>query len=194
MSVEMSLRERKKERTRRVIRQEAFRLFGEQGYTETTVEQIAAAADVSPSTFFRYFPSKEQVVLADDVDPIMLEAIEAQPADLAPLDALCAAIETVFDRMPAEGLAFERARFDLIRAVPELRGALVREQERNIEIVAAALAARAGRAPADFEVRVVAGALVGALSAVVREIEFEPAVLTRVVRFLSAGMPLGPRE
>lgn len=193
MSVEMSLRERKKERTRRVIRQEAFRLFGEQGYTETTVEQIAAAADVSPSTFFRYFPSKEQVVLADDVDPVMLAAIAAQPLDLGPLDALCKAIETVFTQMPPAELAFEQARFDLIRAVPELRGALWREQERNVDIVGAALAARAGRAADDFEVRVVAGALIGALFAVVNDMTFEPAVLTRVVRFMSAGMPL-PRE
>jgi len=50
----LGLRERKKIRTRETIRQEAFRLIEENGYAATTVEQIAEAAEVSPSTFFRY--------------------------------------------------------------------------------------------------------------------------------------------
>jgi AcrR family transcriptional regulator len=49
------LRERKKAKTRALIQEHAMRLFGEQGYGATTVEQIADAAEVSPSTFFRYF-------------------------------------------------------------------------------------------------------------------------------------------
>ena len=63
----LGLRERKKIRTRETIRQEAFRLIEENGYAATTVEQIAEAAEVSPSTFFRYFPTKESVLLADDI-------------------------------------------------------------------------------------------------------------------------------
>jgi transcriptional regulator GlxA family with amidase domain len=52
------LRERKKTKTRAAIREHALRLFREQGYEATTVEQIAEAAEVSHSTFFRYFPTK----------------------------------------------------------------------------------------------------------------------------------------
>src|SRR5262249_28892086 len=87
-----SLRERKKARTRDSIREHALRLFRDQGYQTTTVEQIAAAAEVSPSTFFRYFPTKEDVVLQDDMDIRLVEAFARQPGDLAPLPAVRAAV------------------------------------------------------------------------------------------------------
>src|SRR5271165_4994463 len=92
----VGLRERKKARTRAAILQEALRLFHEQGYAATTVEQIAAAAEVSPSTFFRYFPTKEDVVLQDDYDALLLEAFEAQPADLNPIQALRGSLRAIF--------------------------------------------------------------------------------------------------
>src|SRR5271166_5573302 len=97
------LRERKKARTRASIREHALRLFREQTYQGTTVEQIAAAAEVSPSTFFRYFPTKEDVVLRDDFDYRVLEAFERQPLSSTPLAALRAAIrEAVTTLTPAE--------------------------------------------------------------------------------------------
>ncbi|MDR4215793.1 helix-turn-helix transcriptional regulator, partial [Bacillus paralicheniformis] len=60
------LRERKKTRTKTTIQQHALRLFKEQGYQATTVEQVAAAAEVAPSTVFRYFPTKEDLAVLDD--------------------------------------------------------------------------------------------------------------------------------
>ena len=90
-----SLRERKKARTRAALREHALRLFREQGYQATTVEQIAAAAEVSPSTFFRYFPTKEDVVLQDDMDTRMIAALEQQPAGLGPVAAVRAAVRQV---------------------------------------------------------------------------------------------------
>ena len=67
----LGLRERKKIKLRRSVQSEALRLFAEQGYEDTTVEQIADAADISTTTFYRYFPTKEDVVLDDDYDPIV---------------------------------------------------------------------------------------------------------------------------
>ena len=59
--IALGLRERKTLKTKEAIQREALRLFEEQGYGETTIEQIAAAAEISPSTFFNYFPTKEDV-------------------------------------------------------------------------------------------------------------------------------------
>ena len=73
-------RQRKKNATRDRIRASALRLFGEQGYDATTVEQIAAAAGVSHMTFFRYFPTKEDVALSDSYDPLFAGLIGQTPA------------------------------------------------------------------------------------------------------------------
>jgi AcrR family transcriptional regulator len=69
------LRERKRQRTLSEIQRVALDLFGRQGYEATTIEQIAEEAEVSPSTVFRYFPTKEDLVLNDEYDPLLLAAI-----------------------------------------------------------------------------------------------------------------------
>ena len=73
-------RQRKKTATSDRIRESALRLFHEQGYDATTVEQIAAAAGVSHMTFFRYFPTKEDVALSDSYDPLIASSIAQTPA------------------------------------------------------------------------------------------------------------------
>jgi AcrR family transcriptional regulator len=73
-------RQRKKTATRDRIRSSALRLFHEQGYDATSVEQIAASAGVSHMTFFRYFPAKEDVALSDRYDPLIAGAIAKTPA------------------------------------------------------------------------------------------------------------------
>lgn len=185
-----SLRERKKERTRKTIRTEAFRLFREQGYTETTVEQIAAAADVSPSTFFRYFPSKEQVALADDLDPILIAALERQPPELSVLAAFRQATFEAFETLTPAEMALEKQRVELVYSVPELRGAMARELERGIDLIAQLAAQRTGRSPDEFEVRCFAGAITGAMTAFVDRYPFSPEQVVRVVEFLEGGMQL----
>jgi AcrR family transcriptional regulator len=155
------LRERKKARTRASIREHALRLFREQGYQATTVEQIAAAAEVSPSTFFRYFPTKEDVVLRDDFDVLLFEAFERQPPDLAPIAAIRTAIrEAMATLTPAQWAEFREAS-DLSFSVPEIRARAFDELATTIQGMADALAKRAGRDPDDLAVRTIAGAVLG---------------------------------
>lgn len=68
-------------RTRRSIQKHALRLFIERGYDATTVADVAAAAEVSSMTVFRYFPTKEDLVLTDEFDPVLVDRIRARPAE-----------------------------------------------------------------------------------------------------------------
>src|SRR6478736_5604727 len=119
----LGLRDRKKIQTRESIRREAMRLIKENGYASTTVEQIAEAAEVSPSTFFRYFPSKELVLMADDLDRVTIEALARQPADLTPLQAFRRAFDITRVTASEREWKLERTRQRLVFSIPELKAA-----------------------------------------------------------------------
>src|SRR5919107_2998619 len=119
------LRERKKARTRAEIQRQALRLFRERGYEATTVSRIAEAAEVSESTFFRYFPTKEDVVFWDELDPHILEAFRGQPRELGPVRALRESIRGVLDLASAAEKADLRERLELLLSVPPLRAMLL---------------------------------------------------------------------
>ncbi len=189
------LRERKKARTRAAIQAHALRLFAERGYAATTVEQIAAAAEVSQSTFFRYFPTKEDVVLHDRFDPLLLAAFEAQPAELTPVAAVRAAIRAVLGALPAEELADERQRGALILSVPELRARALDQFAGTLLPFTEVIARRAGRRPDDPAVRTFTGALIGvSISALVAATEDPSAeyleLMDAALADLEAGLPL----
>ncbi len=162
----VGLRERKKARTRAAIRQHALRLIREQGYYATTVEQIADAAEVSPATFFRYFPTKEDVVLQDDFDVISRGALDAQPPDLGPIAAFRAAAAQTYASLSPDDLARFRETIELTAIIPEIRARAIDEFVRTINQIADAIALRTGRRSDDFEVRTVAGALIGVIMSV----------------------------
>jgi len=186
----LGLRDRKKIQTRGTIRREAMRLIEENGYANTTVEQIADAAEVSPSTFFRYFPSKEKVLMANDLDLVMIEALERQPADSSSLQAFRGALEITMATLSEDDWRFERARLRMVLSVPELKATQFAEYRRTVTALAEADCRRTGREPDDFEVRVFVGALAGGLMAV---LDSEPGLLQRMYRaldFMEAGMPL----
>jgi AcrR family transcriptional regulator len=163
-----SLRERKKLKTRVAIQREAMRLIKKQGYEQTTVEQIAAAVEISPSTFFNYFPSKEDVVLYDAYDPVIISLMSERP----PGEPLSVSLRNVLEAM---GGIFERdreiilARGRLWFEVPALRGRLWEELEKAQILMSAFIAQRSGRDPEDFEVRVTVTIVVAAALEAVRE-------------------------
>src|SRR5664279_385500 len=126
----LGLRERKKVRTRAMIQDHALRLFREQGYEATSVEQIADAAEVSPSTIFRYFPTKPDLVIYDDLDDRLIEAFRAQPPELNALGALRASFRSGFGATMGAELVVQRERELLLRSVPELRSAMLDELTR----------------------------------------------------------------
>jgi AcrR family transcriptional regulator len=159
------LRERKKARTREAIQQHALRLFRDQGYAETTVEQIAEAAEISPSTFFRYFPTKGDAVLTEFIDGRIFEYLSQAPADLDLIGALRHAVHHAFDEMTDEQLALEMERNALIASVPELQRGMLEELVRPIRLLAEAFGARLGTPPDDPATLAYAGAVVGAMIA-----------------------------
>jgi AcrR family transcriptional regulator len=157
------LRERKKARTRATIRDEALRLFREQGYHATTVEQIAAAAEVSPSTFFRYFPTKEDVVLQDELEPMLAEALEQQPPELGVVAAIRAAMRTAIGSMNQQQWDQLRQQAELSMTTPEVRARAMDDFARTITVMAEIVAARTGLTTDDLRVRTASGAIFGAI-------------------------------
>jgi AcrR family transcriptional regulator len=162
----LGLRERKKAKTRAAIQEHALRLFREQGYSATTIEQIADAAEVSPSTFFRYFPTKEDVVLFDSTDPLMFASFEAQPPEMGVVEALRRAFHEVYEGLSPEELESQSERQELIRTVPELRAKMLDDLVGAIDILAEMVGKRVGRDPSDVAVRSFSGALIGMIMGV----------------------------
>ena len=166
--IAQGLRERKKQKTRESIQREAMRLIELQGYDQTTVEQIAAAVEISPSTFFNYFPTKEDVVLYDAYDPVLASLLVDKPAD----EPLSISFRRVLEEM---GGIFERDR-DIILArgrlwfqVPALRARMWEEMEKVQVLMSGLIAQRSGRDVDDFETRVAVAVMVTAAMEAMRE-------------------------
>jgi AcrR family transcriptional regulator len=156
-----NLRELKRTRTRAAVRAHAMRLFLTQGYEETTVEQIAAEAEVSPSTFFRYFTTKEAVVFADDYDDLIAAAFERQPGDVSPPRALATAMREVTAGLSKQELTALWERNKLVHSIPALRAGVATHLEESFVGIREAAARRSGLHPGDFAVRVFVGAMQG---------------------------------
>jgi AcrR family transcriptional regulator len=155
----MTLRDRKRARTRRALVEAATTLFARQGYEQTTVAEIAAAADIGTRTFFGYFASKEELLFpeADGRVQATVDAIATRGVDDEPADVLLRALQTVADA--GHDLAGSQAelRIRLMQTVPAVRGrALQIQLDAQREIVRHLCAAY----PELDAVR--AGALVGA--------------------------------
>jgi AcrR family transcriptional regulator len=153
------LRERKRQQTRETIARVALELFERQGFQETTIPQIAEAADVSPRTVSAYFPHKEDLAFPDaEAD---LEAFEARMNDRLPgetaMDAMRAFIRATVEEA-GERATERHARRRVIRADDGLRAHEHRHMRRVQEIIAAAIARDLGGSADDLEPRMAAAA------------------------------------
>lgn len=189
-----SLRERKKARTRAAVQETALRLFRERGYEATSVEVICAAAEIGRTTFFRYFPTKEDVVLGNEFDPRIFAAMRAAPAELSPAGALRHAMWAVLGDLSLPELAAMRAAVELIGRVPALRDAFLGNQAEVVRELEQVIAERSGRDAADSAVRTQAGVLLGALLAVYFHVEDVEATnlvaaIDRSLACVEAGLP-----
>jgi AcrR family transcriptional regulator len=183
------LRERKKAKTRSLIQEQALRLFRERGYAETSIEDIAEAAEVSPSTVFRYFPTKPDLVIYDDLDERMIEAYRAQPPEFSAVQALRASFRHGFGGLAAEEMALQLQRERLMRSVPELQSAMLSEFARTVGEIAALVGERAGRPADDDTVLALAGAVIGvAIAAWFSADETDPT--PRFLERIDTGMAL----
>ncbi|MBT8224488.1 MAG: TetR family transcriptional regulator [Dactylosporangium sp.] len=159
-----SLRERKRTRMRSLVQAEALRLFTQRGYDQTTVDDIAHAAAMSPRTFFRYFATKEDVVLWDEYDdPPLAEEIWRQRLVDDPVAQPIAVIRKVLRDSCAADRERLLARVQIAMTVPEVRSRFVGQQIDAAMGVFELVARSWGAAPGDLRARVLAAAVYAAV-------------------------------
>jgi AcrR family transcriptional regulator len=163
----LSLRERKKLKTRIAIRNATYALIEEQGYDATTVEQIADRAEVSPSTVFRYFPTKEDIVLTDEYDPLAETLLRERPEDESLLDSLRFIIRQALAMAIADDPTYAeremKVRIRLMAEVPAVRSRVMESMSVTGRLMCRAVAERTGRHEGDLEVRTYTMGLMAAL-------------------------------
>lgn len=155
------LRERKKQRTRDTIARVALELFAERGYDETTLEDIADAADVSKRTIFSYYQSKEDILFSDE--PAILSAIELALQNRPPGTTTVEALRDLLDSFSASAQAMIRKRIiganDMLRLRERARFARVEE------LLAESLALDLDAGPDDIRPLLIAASVTAAFNA-----------------------------
>ncbi len=159
----LGLRERKKLKAMRHIQDVALDLFDRDGYAHVTVERIAAEAEVSPSSVYRYFGTKEMIVLWDEYDPIMLQAFDDKLAAKDPITALREVLtEVVTAVLFEQDERVIRRRMNYIMEEPAVRAGMNRQADEMALELRHTMAKHTGRDPDGLELRVVTASLVSA--------------------------------
>ena len=163
MTAEPGLRERKKERTRELIREAAVRLFMERGFEQVTVAEIARQADVSEATVFNYFPTKEDLVYGrmEAFEEELLDAIRTRAPGQSALEAYAGFVFAIRGLMANQDDE-QIARW--ARLVTESPALLSREHEvfaHHTTALATLLAHETRVTPADLTPWIAANALIG---------------------------------
>jgi len=174
---------RRRVTSREELEQAAFALFERNGFDETTVDDIASAAGIGRRTFFRYFPSKNDVpwgAFDSELDRMRVTLKDFAP-DVSLMEALRLALID-FNRVPADQVALHRRRMELILRVPTLFAYSTLRFTAWREVVAGFVADRTGRRPDELAPQTIAHALLGvALAAYEHWLEDEGADLGRLL-------------
>lgn len=160
---DVGLRERKRLAAMRRIQEVSLDLFDANEYAAVTVEQIAEASEVSPSSVYRYFGTKEQIVLWDEFDVIQVDVLAGALSATVPLDGVRRALEQGIAGLTDDDELLLKRRLKLIMSTPALEQVSIGQTYLLSEAVGEVLAGRLGRPAVDLEVQVFAHALVGGL-------------------------------
>jgi len=188
------LRERKRTRTRSMIQTEALRLFTEKGYAQTTVEEIADAAAISPRTFFRYFPTKEDVVMWDEYDPLALDLLESRPNDEPAAESFRMVVRETLGGLYRRDPERLLQRVQLFMSVPEVRARFLEEQTNGVAALASLFARKRGAEADELRLRVIGSSLLAAVIVAIDVWQQDGgkddllALLDQVTDALAAGM------
>jgi AcrR family transcriptional regulator len=157
------LRERKRLATMRRVQDVALNLFESEGFDAVTVERIAASADVSPSSVYRHFGTKEQIVLWDEHDHIWSPQGRVDFTVHAPLDAIHSGVEALVTSAFEADETRLRRRVRLVMEEPSVEAASALEAYRAAEEFGAAISEALGRPHGDLQVQLFSHAVVGAI-------------------------------
>ncbi|WP_253857833.1 TetR/AcrR family transcriptional regulator [Prauserella alba] len=178
---EPGLRERKKRKAMRHIQDTALQLFAVHGFRSVTIERVADEAEVSPSTVYRYFGTKEQLVLYDESDPELLRRFDHLLVEHSPIEALRRVLGELADFLPAgsptngapsggEPFGVDsllRTRIHFLLTEPSVRKALGAEVDQVEALLRDILAIHTGLGIDSLRLRVFVSALVHALIALI---------------------------
>ncbi|MFE3649960.1 helix-turn-helix domain-containing protein [Streptomyces sp. NPDC059152] len=171
-----SLRERKRERTRRKIIDAAADLFERRGYEGTTIADIADAAEIGTRTFFSYFASKEELLFPESSARVAaaVAAIEARGPEDRPADLLLRALQEVNEANTEMAGSMAHLRMRLIQSVPAVRGRALQEQlDAQLEIARHLQAAFPDQLNA-VQAAAMVGAFIGAVTGALHVLLAEP--------------------
>ncbi|MBV9193228.1 MAG: TetR family transcriptional regulator [Solirubrobacterales bacterium] len=190
------LRERKKQQTRETIVRVALELFAERGYDETTLAEIAEAADVSPRTIFSYFDSKEEILFCEESSSLeeVKAALEERPEGTTTVDAIRSLLA---DMPPPDNDG--KLRKQVITSSPSLQ-LKMRARVAELEpVLAASFARDLGSETGDIRALLIAASATAAFGAVHDRLAAEAAggeiahdramaIVDEVLKFLHAGL------
>lgn len=197
------LRERKKQQTRETIARAALQLFDERGYDETTLADIAAAANVSPRTIFAYYENKEDILFCEEADFLdrLRRMLEDRPAGTTTVDAMREFLSSI---EPPDAAA--RLRKQIVMATPTLQMSMRARHAQLEPMLAASIAQDLGADPDDLRPMLITASITAAFMSV-RDRFFEAeadgeevpheqgmAVLDEVLEFLRGGLEALQRQ